>query len=406
MLLAGLSLTVLGLVLRGTPATPARVACLVAGLALAGSAVSRRLRTAGWALEERIESAALLAAAALAGLVAYAGCDEEWDSIRLLLGVLAAVALFGSLLVLLPRTPRRVVASLLLLFHFGGIATAVTAVTPRDQPAPWLSMQLWTRVYRPYLTFMYLTNAYHFYSPDPGPPSLLWFRLHYDDGSRDGVEKWVKLPVRSESPIGLAYQRMLALAESTNLPTGQVPLTAEQKDWYEKQTGQKYTHDTWNEVYQRRELGATQFKPPLDVPTDILPNMQYSEPQDHAKRLLASYARHVLDSTPLPGSPDVKARWVRVYRITHRIITPGEVVHGGSPLSEIYYVGYYMGKFNPEGELQDAQDPFLYWYLPIAYVPPNYGERGVPLQANRQPQPGDRLLNGLKMHANATDDPD
>src|SRR5262249_51727018 len=36
---------------------------------------------------------------------------------------------------------------------------------PRDRPSPspWLSTQIWTRIYRPYLEFLYLNNAYHFY---------------------------------------------------------------------------------------------------------------------------------------------------------------------------------------------------------------------------------------------------
>src|SRR5438045_224861 len=84
-----------------------------------------------------------------------------------------------AVLVLLPRPARRVVLSLLLLVHFAGILTAVTAVDPQGGSAPWVSRQLFARVYRPYLGFMYLSNAYHFYSPNPGPPTLLWFRIQY-----------------------------------------------------------------------------------------------------------------------------------------------------------------------------------------------------------------------------------
>ena len=185
-LLAGLGCTVIGLLFSATPFIPVRLLFLAAGLIIAGSAVSRRLQTAGWELEDRTESAGLLALAAFVALLAFLGMDESWDSGRIFLGALIAVALAGSFLVLLPRTGRRIAASVLLLLHFGGILTAVTAVPPRNEQAPWLSMQIWTNFYRHYLTFAYLTNAYHFYSPDPGPPTLLWYYVKYEDGSAPG----------------------------------------------------------------------------------------------------------------------------------------------------------------------------------------------------------------------------
>ena len=43
------------------------------------------------------------------------------------------------------------------------------------------------RVYRPYLNLLYMTNAYHFYSPDPGTSSVMWFAVYYDDGTFDWI---------------------------------------------------------------------------------------------------------------------------------------------------------------------------------------------------------------------------
>ncbi len=401
LLLAGLALLLAGTFMRKEAPAPLLVSFLVAGLVLAGLAVSHRLQTAGQELPERVESAGLLSVAAFAAVLAC-WITDDWDSIRLLMVVLAIAALTGAVLVLLPRTPRRVVASLWILFHFGGITVAVTSVAPRDQPAPWLSQQLWTRVYRPYLQFMYLTNAYHFYSPDPGLPSLLWFRVEYADKS----SRWIKLPVREESPIALHFQRRLALGESVNLPmASRPPTTAEKAEW-ERRMGQPYPypyHDTWDQITTRRQIGVTMHKPPLNIPLDATDTQQYSEPQDYAKRLVASYARHVAHTATHPENPQMPVANVRVYRVTHSIILPGQIAEGYDPLDPAFYSPVYLGQFDADGHLLDPKDPFLYWYIPMAYVPPNYGAEGVPLLIHRDPQPGDKFLNGVAVHAGDTD---
>jgi hypothetical protein len=391
-LLAGLACTVVGLVFSTTSATPLCLLFLGAGVVLAGGAVARRLQTAGQELEERVESAGLVALASFVALLAFLGTYKNWESAELFLGVLIAVGLGGALLVLLPWVVRRVVLSVLVVIHFGGILTACSAVPPREEPAPWLAMQLWTRFYRPYLTFMYLTNAYHFYSPDPGPPSLLWFRIEYADHKH----RWFKVPVRKESPVGLHHQRMLALAESTNQPLGAI-LPAEQIPDWEARYGRKYPHESWNEVWARRQMG-TQKCNEMQLAMDVLPGTQYSEPQDLAKRLLASYARHVARTAPHPDAPDMPVDNVRVYRVTHRLISPGELAAGKDPLDPTTYIPYYMGKFDPDGVLQDPQDPFLYWYLPIAVVERRYPEPGTAIRVNAPPPPDGWVLNCVDLH--------
>lgn len=393
----------LGWAFTPTGAVAPRALFLFLGVLLAGIAVSRRLQAGGQSFEERAESAALLAVASLVALLARVACDSEWGSAQTFLSVLFAVGLFGSALVLLPRLARRIVAVLLVFFHFGGILTAVTAIQPRDQPSPWLSVQIFNRVYRPYLTFMYLTNAYHFYSPDPGPPSLLWFRVNF----KDDTYRWVKLPVRTESPIALHYQRFLALAESTNLPMPRPPFTEAEKAEYERAMGVKYDHDTWEDIYQRRQLGATGARG-IDIPVDLAPNQQYSEPQDYAKLLIASYARHVARTQDKP----VKS--VRVYRVTHRLISPGEYAEGFSPLRKTFYSPIYVGMFDTDGNLMDPKDPLLYWYIPIVNVQADYPgqpKSPVPLVAGRgympsslvSNYPGDKIYNGVALHSGDSD---
>jgi hypothetical protein len=403
--LSGLGLAILGLiVMAATEWTALRVLLIGAGVLTAGAAVARRLQSAGQELEERVESAALLALAAFVALLAYLGMDKDWDSGQMFLGALVAVALGGSALVVLPSLIRRAVLSLLLVVHFGGMLTAVTAVDPPRSQAPWVSMQLWARLYRPYLGFMYLANAYHFYSPDPGPPTLVWFHVRYADDSY----RWVKIPTREESPVGMHYQRMLALTESTNSPLPGAP-TQEMLNMLRDQ-GQVIERDSWEEILHRRQLGATipLFGPdPIQIVPDLPMDVQYREPQDLAKVLIASYARHVALTYPHPeGKPSVNVTSVKVYRVTHNIISPAELGKGLSPLELHRYWPYFQGEFDPSGKLLNPRDPFLYWYLPIAYVPPNYPAPGTGIRASVPPprdwqQKGWRLLNCLEIHANA-----
>src|SRR5439155_13174262 len=135
-------------------------------------------------------------AGAAAALAFFVAARSEWDtSVPFLFGALAVLAFVCAGLMLLPRLVRRVAVSFFLLFHFAGILCAV-ASTP---PQPWMAGQLYETLFRPYLQAVYLTNAYHFYSPEPGPATMLWFRLEYEPDS-DGKKyiRWVKLPQLDE----------------------------------------------------------------------------------------------------------------------------------------------------------------------------------------------------------------
>jgi hypothetical protein len=398
LLLAGLVITIVGLTLSQTSFTGLRVGLIGLGVVLAGGAVARRLQTAEWELEDRVESAGLLAVSAFVALLAFLGTYREWDSARRCLGALIALALLGSLLVLLPALYRKIAISLLVILHFGGILTAVTAVPPREEQAPWLAMQLWTRFYRPYLTFMYLTNAYHFYSPDPGPPQLLWFRIEYTDRSY----RWIKIPNRKESPVGLHYQRLLALTESTNQPMP-MPLPLDQVPEWETHFGVKYPRDNLNEIMRRRTEAGSAIHPEIQLAVDLLPANQYSEPQELSKKLIASYARHIALTSPHPTISEVAVDNVRIYRVTHRLISPAELVQGKSALDPIFYMPYYMGKFDVHGNLLDPKDPFLYWYLPIVWVDQRYPEPGTAIRVNAPPPPNKKLLDCVKIHAGDTE---
>jgi hypothetical protein len=356
-----------------------RLALLGGGLLAAGAAVAIRPR-----------SAVVLALAALAALLANLSLDAEWDSARLVLNVAVGVAAVAAVVVLLPRWARRVIVSLLIVLHFGGILSAVTSVPPPGGPAPWLSTQIWARFYRPYLQFMYLNNAYHFYSPDPGPATLLWFRVQY----ADGFYQWLRFPDRKHHVLAVQYQRRLSMTESTNqlvaLPSVVPPNL--------QQVLQQIQ-------YERMRAGERLGIPPHPHPELPLAN-QFREPLPYSKRMLQTYARHVAHAYPHPADPGVEVTGVKVYRVVHQIILPQPFSEGMEPYDPTLYLPYYQGEyakdgtlkdpheFHPDGSLKKLGDPFLYWLLPILKVPK--GAREDALQSFRvNLKPQDRNL-GLR----------
>ncbi len=311
---------------------------LLAGLLATGVAVLLRAR-----------SPFVLAAAAVAAGLGSLAVAADWDSIRMVLRVAMVVAAVSAGLVALPRALARAAVSLVIVFHFAGILTAVLSVAPPGNPAPWLTAQLWTRVFRPYLQFMYLNNAYHFYSPEPGPATLLWCQVDYSDGS----SRWIDLPNRAEyvkDPMALSYYRHLVLAENTN----QLQAPAEPAP----------------EVLQRRLLAGAALGIPS--PSEISPFVsgipQYRVPNDAAWRMLGGYARHLARSNA-HEDPAVAITGIKIYRVIHVMLGPGQFATGEDPADPALYLPYYQGEFDTAGNLKDPADPFLFWFIPILKVP-------------------------------------
>jgi hypothetical protein len=309
-----------------------RLTLVAAGLLAAASVVIARPR-----------SAVVLGSAALTAAIA-AGSLNEWDTVCLVVRLAAIVATAGAILVLLPQTLCRIVISALILLHFVGILTAVTSVPPPGAQPMWLTTQLWTRFFRPYLQFVYLNNAYHFYAPEPGPATLLWFRLEYADGS----SRWVTVPDRktdSKDPLLLEYYRRLPIAQNVNqlvsLPA--VP----------------------SEVARRRTAAAiVDGIPGPDEVAFHLPGVpQYQPPVNQARRFLESYAAFV--GSHFPHRDSVPVQGIKVYRVVHAIVPPAQFAKGLDPCDPILYLPYFQGEFDAEGRLKDAGDPYLYWLIPI-----------------------------------------
>jgi hypothetical protein len=314
----------------------------------------------------------------------------DWDSMRLFLGILFVVALGSAPLILVSQTVRRLVVSLLIVLHFGGICTAVMSAPP----APWLVQQIWGRIYQPYLEFMYLNNAYHFYAPEPGPASYLWFRMYYEDHEGKLWAHWIKVPDMDEkgwhkNTLALEYQRILALTENV-VPVDPTPSmyktagdgTTVYADWYARRLEHSPEHLVAEPVIgkQAPEVDCLLVPYPFFIPIQ----QQYQKPNANSVALLASYARHVCREKH-PEHPEWKIHSVKIYRVVHMIPEVGAFVNERmDPRDPANYRPYYMGKYNPQGDLLDARrfdeggklinpgDPYLFWLLPNLREPPNH----------------------------------
>jgi hypothetical protein len=377
-------LSLIALLATDMGVTPFRWFLWTAGVLMAVVALQRRFRATNWAdFLERLETSALLALVGFLALLNFLGMrpDQEneqhmvvvygWGSGRVFFSVMAVASLASAMVVLLPSIGRRIIISLFVLFHFGGMITAATSIDPATGiQGPWVAKTLWGYVYRPYLEFLYMTNAYHFYSPNPGQPSLMWFAVHYTDDTWE----WVKMPDRDNSPIPMHYQRMLALPEHLYQPAPLRPLRQEELNALELQTGRKATGDSWEVIENRRKEGsALPYHPPIPVVIDLDASVQYQPPSDIHKRKLAAAAQHLFaNPTPTARREGKTIRTVKVYRVTQVIISPKEYLDGRDPLDRSKYIPIFMGEFDAAGTLVDPQEPFLYWYLPILQVDVDY----------------------------------
>jgi hypothetical protein len=222
--------------------------------------------------------------------------------------------------------------------------------------------------------FMYLRNAYHFYSPDPGPASVLFALVKYDTRDAEGKPRaeWVSLPNRRtdyKDPLGLTYYRRLSITEQLTSSMPQLSFSFETP-----------------EVVQRRQMAATSIggRPeseqiPLISLDNETPASQYRVPRpDILRYLLPSYANHMLRNYSYESHPAVS---IKFYRLEHRVTTAQMMVRKEMPMHPHHpttFRPYYLGEFGRNAEtgkpeLLDPQDPLLYWLVPILYKPPRPG---------------------------------
>jgi hypothetical protein len=344
-----------------------------------------RRRATGKPVSVAAESAAILL---LAAVTAFLACwalyvDEEhaleWDTIRLFLAVLALVGILGAGLVVLPARPRRLVISAMILLHFGGIATA--ALSP--PPSAWIVTQIYGRVFRPYLEFMYLTNAYHYYAPDPGPSSYLWCRLEYKNAAGQHHWRWVKAPKVDEHglhhyPSGLAYQRRIAMLDNSRGSDPLPPFILLNPEGRQVMNPIYYWRAVNSTTPPEPDRGRPTPKPTLIVPFHPDTNpwyTQYSPPNITGRFYLSSFARH-LGSLKHPDFPEDEFVSVKIYRVVHNVLPITSIALDIEPGHPVTFQPFYQGRYDREGQLLDAPkfnengvlvkgDPFLYWLVPI-----------------------------------------
>jgi hypothetical protein len=343
---AGIIAAVLGLIVSSIfpGAVLLRLALLGGGLLTAAIGVRLKLKVIPVEFEQRMEAASLVALAGVGPVLVMLAVDRAWDSAPIFLAVLIAASVLGAIVLLLPPTGRRVMLSVLAVLHFTAITAAVTSIELPGIPAPWLANQVWARLYRPYLQVVGLTNAYHFYSPEPGPPTLVWFRIQYESGR----SRWVKLPYWEQSAVPLHYQRRLSLTEACN------------------QSLPQPNERTMTTMLERRNReGQVQGIP---IHPDVILGLQYREPTVYSRLMISAFVRYIARRYPEiddEGRP-AKIKSVRVYRVVHAIISAAQMAAGMDPVDPTLHWPYYLGEYDAKGEaLHKADDPLLWWMIPV-----------------------------------------
>jgi hypothetical protein len=360
-LLAGAGTVLAGsllLSLDGPVVTPVRLLLIAAGLIAGGWAVKRFLANTDPddELDRRVETAGFVAVYGLCGLVGFLGMRDEWFSGRIFFAFFITASIVGSFVLLLPRLWRRLAITVLVLLHFGGIVVA-SASSPPSGGQSWLAEQLMVRVYRPYLYPLYLTNAYHFYAPDPGSAPMAWFRLEYADGSY----RWLKFPERETSPTPIHYQRTMAMALYCSVPgpPPDIP-TLQQLANRRKRAGDFADPKTFADVIPMRD----------DIPFTA----QFGPPNPDSLKAIESAVRHVCRYYPNDRDPNVSVVKVKVYRVAIAIPYPQQVADGLDPRDDQFKRPFYLGEYDSDGKLLNDNDPFLYWEIPIDSLPVHAGD--------------------------------
>jgi hypothetical protein len=335
----------------------------------------------------RPSSAAVLIAAGLTAFVASCAVVDPrhahagWDSVILVLRILALLAWVAGLLVCASRPIQQVAVSAIILFHFGGIVCAALSAPP----SPWIVWALQERVYHHYLHFLHLTNAYRFYAPEFGSSTLLWFRIEYAGDDERRRSRWVRVPDFDgnqvpRQPDGgplwppIRYVRRLSLSDGLYYTSGQ------------------FTPD---QVAARVRAGQQRGIP---LHPDMALPAQYAPLVDWAWPTLREYVRHVARTYRHPDRPELPVASIKVYRCLHFVMDPKGILNGWDASDPTRIAAYYLGAFDEdgrdipyfqrtvEGTLVAARDPFRFWAIPIL----RRDESGVIVDPSRPRVPGAR----------------
>jgi hypothetical protein len=366
---------------------------MIAPMAVKGalSTVTQFGKSVEWTWAEDVASLFLLSSTATFAS-GYALTDADgFQTLPVFLSVATAFLATMVSFPLLSKFWQRVYVSAAIVLHFSAIGIATLAAPPSS----WILGQMWTRFSRPYLEFMYLNNAYHFYSPDPGPATYLWFRVFYDTGIKDETTgepklnaEWVKIPDLDDDgshryKVALQYQRHLSLTENIIATEPTPPLyfrSADGKSMPQPQpffAARIYNSPDAALIRNEQVVGREMPKYVMEVPFhQFIPNeQQYAKPNLSSRRMLQSYVRQVAKQAEEKTQKGT-LHSIKVYKVTH-IISPWNVfVNGAIDANDLeyyrpYYLGEYVaqhdkdGKLTGQWDLKDPNEPLLYWLLPI-----------------------------------------
>jgi hypothetical protein len=155
-----------------------------------------------------------------------------------------------------------------------------------------------------------MNNAYRFFAPNPGSPTIMWFRIQYQDRS----VRWVETPGPANSWMRAAYQRRLNLSMQ---PSQQV-------------------------VPVDNEAGSFGLTPLGEI-------------------CLSSYARHMANSYRRldANGNTVGVRSVGIYFAQHASRSPAQVRAGWEASDLRTYQFVFAGAYLPDGQRVDEFRPLL-----------------------------------------------
>ncbi|MBU6175204.1 MAG: hypothetical protein KGQ60_15450, partial [Planctomycetes bacterium] len=303
---------------------------LVISLALiaVGAALAVLLPRLGDEPESRLAAGGLWVLGAIAAFIGSMGVPQSWDSMGLLYRLIAGMAVLAGIIAAVPNGWRKLLASLLIAFHFAAILCAITVVPPPAAPPPFLSVQTYVRWVHSYLIGINLNNGYHFYAPEPGPCALLWYRVQWADGAKH----WGRIPDHPQMNNHLERRRMGALA--TVITQGN-PLPPDRAD---------QLIDARMKAAEKRGIPVDPYFP---VPT------QYREPNPTCRLLMSSYARFLARHTPHPTGATVAVTGIKLYSVEYFNPAVEHFQAGREPLDRTLYAPYYMGDFDESGTLKE-----------------------------------------------------
>src|SRR5262249_50714477 len=133
-----------------------------------------------------------------------------------------------------------------------------------------------------------------------------------------------------------------------------------------------------------------------------------------SKQWISAYVRHVAKAFPCETNPGLPIQRIRVYKVIHNMLGPGQVAAGVDPNDITLLEPYFMGEYDTAGVLKSQEwewtpegvrwektrDPLLYWLLPIVEVPKQRVAPAPGMFERPDPRPrATEVLNFFELHA-------